>query len=371
MTGTRPVPLLSTALGTTNDSTFATTISRGLAGSLASTIAFNNTFMNRLMDAKLIPFTTLSDGTRVSNFFIVNPQATGGSFLVTNDGSTTYNALQVELRRRLSKGLLLDGSYTLAKSVTNMFASSSSVFSQPRSLRLPGYDKGLSPWDLRHAFKINGIYELPIGPGRRFLSNTNVILNKVLEGWQIGSVARLQSGTSTLITSGRATFNGNDSGFILRNITRRQLQKMIEIRKSPNGIVYWLPQSIIDNTLAAFETGGKTLADLKPNEPYLGPANVAGELGERLFLQGPWQQRIDFNVLKRTKITERVNIEFRAQFLNAFNISNFFISSLADASSQGIGSQFGQTRTAFRDITVSGTNDPGCRLIEFQFRINF
>lgn len=371
VTGTRPVPLLSTALGTTNDSTYATTISRGLAGSLASTIAFNNTFMNRLMDAKLVPFTTLSDGTRVSNFFIVNPLATGGSFLVTNDGSTTYNALQVELRRRLSKGLLLDGSYTLAKSVTNMFASSSSVFSQPRSLRLPGYDKGLSPWDLRHAFKINGIYELPFGPGRRFLSNTNVVLNKVLEGWQIGGVARLQSGTSTLVTSGRATFNGNDSGFILRNITRRQLQKMIEIRKSPNGIVYWLPQSIIDNTLAAFETGGKTLADLKPNEPYLGPANVAGELGERLFLQGPWQQRIDFNVLKRTKITERVNIEFRAQFLNAFNISNFFISSLADASSQGIGSQFGQTRTAFRDITVSGTNDPGGRLIEFQFRINF
>jgi hypothetical protein len=184
-------------------------------------------------------------------------------------------------------------------------------------------------------------------------------------------VARIQSGTSTLITSGRATLNQNDSGFILRNITRKQLQDMIEIRKDPNGIVYWLPQAIIDNTLAAFELGGKSLADLKPNEPHLGPASSPGEFGERLFLQGPWQQRIDLNVLKRTRITERVNVEFRAQFLNAFNIANFFLAALADANSQGIGAQFGQTRTAFRDITVSGTNDPGGRLIEFQLRLNF
>jgi hypothetical protein len=370
--GTRPIPIIATALGTSNDSGHATTISRGLAGSLANTIAFNNTFMGRLMDQGLIPFTTLSNGARVSNFFVVNPlAANSGSFLVTNDGATTYNALQVELRRRLSKGLLIDGSYSFAKSLTNMFASSSSVFSQPRSLRIPGYDKGLSPWDVRNQFKINGIYELPIGPGRSFLGNTRGFIGKALEGWQIGGVARIQSGTSTLITSGRATFNQNDSGFILRNITRRQLQDMIEIRKEPNGIVFWLPQSIIDNTLAAFELGGKTLADLKPNEPHLGPANDPGQLGERLFLQGPWQQRIDLNVLKRTRITERFNVEFRAQFLNAFNIANFFLSSLADASSSGIGAQFGQTRTAFRDITVSGTNDPGGRLIEFQLRLNF
>jgi hypothetical protein len=369
--GTRAIPLISTALGTTTDANFATTIQRGLAGSLANSIAFNNNFMNRLMDARLIPFTTLSDGTRVSNFFIVNPLATAGSYLVTNDGSTTYNSLQIELRRRMSKGLLIDGSYTFSKSLTNMFASSSSVFSQPRSLRFPGYDKGLSPWDLRHGFKINGIYELPFGPGRYFLGNSKGIIGKALEGWQIGGVARIQSGTSTLITSGRATLNSQDSGFLLRNITRRELQKLIKIRKEPNGIVYWLPQSLIDNTLAAFEVGGKQLSDLKPNEPYLGPADRPGEFGERLFLQGPWQQRIDFNILKRTRIKERFTMDFRAQFLNAFNIANFFLVPLADANNQGIGAQFGQTRTAFRDITVSGTNDPGGRLIEFQMRLNF
>ena len=378
--GTRPIPIIATGLGTTNDTNNAITIQRGLAGGLANTIASNNTFMGRLIAAGLVPAVTLPNGTRVSNFFYINPIAgSAGSYLVTNGGHTTYNSLQVELRRRLSKGLLVDGSYTFGKSITNMFASSSSVLSQPRSLRFPEYDKGLSPWDLRHAFKINGIYELPFGPGRHFLGNSKSFIGKFLEGWQVGGVARIQSGTSNLITSGRATLNTQDSGFILKNISRRELQKLVDIRKETvcptpttcRGVIYWLPQSIIDNTLAAFEAGGKTLADLKPNEPYLAPASTPGEFGERLFLSGPWQQRIDLNVLKRTKVGEKFTVDVRAQFLNAFNMTDFFISGLADASSQGIANTFGQTRTAFRDITVSGTNDPGGRLIEFQLRISF
>ena len=83
--------------------------------------------------------------------------------------------------------------------------------------------------------------------------------------------------------------------------------------------------------------------------------------------------RFDFNIVKRIPITERVNLEGRVSFLNAFNRANFYIGDAdstirtASAASQS----FGQTRSAYRDITVSGTNDPGGRLIEFQFRLNF
>ena len=380
--GTRAIPLISTALGLSSDATFATTISRGEAGRLASNIAFNTTRMNNLMNASLIPFTTLSDGSRVSNFFIVNPLATAGSFLVVGDGHSTYNSMQVELRRRISRGLLFDGSYTWSKSLSNMFASSSVVFAQPTTLRDSGHDKGPSPFDLRHGFKVNGIWELPFGPGRRWLDTKLPVVGRVLEGWQIGGVARIQSGTPLQLTSGRLPFNGSssttriDGGVVLHNITTDQLQKMVEVRKTPGGVVYWLPDSIIQNTLAAFETGGRTLANLDPNAPYIGPPTTAGELGARVYLYGPWQKRIDFNVLKRTRITETVNFEFRAQFLNIFNYQNFFIGGLDSVNSPilsggGIGSQFGQTRSAYRDITVSGTNDPGGRLVEFQLRLNF
>lgn len=377
--GTRPIPIISTALATSNDEAFATTIRRGLAGSLGSSIALNNTRMGRLIAANLVPFTTLSDGTKVSNFFVVNPlAAAGGSYLVTNDGHSTYNALQIELRRRLSKGLLIDGSYTFAKSLSNMFANSSSVFSQPTTLRDLDYDKGPSPFDLRQAFKINGIYELPIGPGRRWMNWQMPVVSKLLEGWQIGGVARIQSGTPLRITGGRTTFNNNidgkDNGVVLHNLTTAQLQSMMQIRKEPSGVVYFLPQDLINNSLAAFEVAGAPA--FNPNAPYIGPPTTPGELGARIFLYGPWQKKIDFNILKKTRLTERVNMEFRAQFLNAFNYQNFFAGTVNSTNSPiladgGIGSQFGQTRSAYRDVTVSGTNDPGGRLIEFQLRFNF
>jgi hypothetical protein len=77
--------------------------------------------------------------------------------------------------------------------------------------------------------------------------------------------------------------------------------------------------------------------------------------------------------MKRIPITETVNIEGRVSFLNAFNRANFYLGG-ADNTINTIsanGTSFGQTRSAYRDITVSGTNDPGGRLIEWQFRLNF
>jgi hypothetical protein len=149
----------------------------------------------------------------------------------------------------------------------------------------------------------------------------------------------------------------------------------MSIRKTTNsqglGIVSYLPQSLIDNTLAAFELGGKTLADLNPSAPYIGPETAPGQLGYRFFLYGPWQQKWDFSVVKKTSIGERVNVEFRAQALNAFNLTNFLLfvpgSNIPGAAT--IGSSFGQTTGAYRDL--SNTNDPGGRILEFSLRVNF
>ncbi|MCA1613637.1 MAG: TonB-dependent receptor, partial [Acidobacteria bacterium] len=383
--GTRAIPIISTALGLQTDATFATTISRGEAGRLASNIAFNATRMNNLIRAGLVPSVplpasvctpTATNPCRISNFFIVNPLATGGSFLVTNGGHTNYNALQIELRRRFSRGLLMEANYTWGKSLSNMYNSSSAVFSQPLTMRNRESDKGLSPFDLRQALKVNGIWELPFGPGKRWLNTDQPVLRKLIGGWQIGGVGRVQTGTSLLLTSGRLTFNGNDSGVVLHNMTRDQLQDLIKSRKNPNGVVTWLPDSFIQNSQAAFEVGGRTLAQLDRSAPYLGPPTTSGELGARLFLTGPAFKRFDFNILKRTHITETAYVDFRAQFLNAFNHQNFFIGGLDSVNDPrlggtGVGAQFGQTRSAYRDFTVSGTNDPGGRLVEFQLRLVF
>jgi hypothetical protein len=89
-------------------------------------------------------------------------------------------------------------------------------------------------------------------------------------------------------------------------------------------------------------------------------------------MYGPWQQRWDFSLAKVTKIGEHKSFEVRAQFLNAFNFTNFLLGSAANAvNSGGVTASFGQTTNAYRDFTVSGTNDPGGRLIEFAARFKF
>lgn len=382
--GQRPIPIISTSLATTNDATFATTISRGEAGRLAANIGQNLTRMNRLIAAGLVPAITTTDPNTglpitLSNFFVVNPRSPTSSFVMDNGADSTYNSMQIELRRRLSNGLLVQGSYVWAKSLTNAFSDGGSAFSQPTTLRDFGYDKGPAPRDIRHGFKIDWIHELPIGPGRRFLNTNMPVVRKVLEGWQWSGVVRIQSGTPILLSSGRLTFNNRDSGVVLHGLTTKQLQDLVQIRKRTicddsgcRGITFWLPESLIENTLAAFELGGRTLADLDPNQPFIGPPTEAGKLGQRIFLYGPWTSRYDVSVLKRTTITEKVNVEFRAQFLNLFNQSIITIQAPGtNAAGEGIGTAFGQTRNAYRDFTVSGTNDPGGRLVEFQLRVNF
>src|SRR2546423_383361 len=87
------VPLITVGLNSSTNSTMVTRLLQGQAGAAANTIAFNLSNMNRLINAGLVPFTTLPAGTdcvsgnslsqtcKVSNFFLVNPQTTGGAFL--------------------------------------------------------------------------------------------------------------------------------------------------------------------------------------------------------------------------------------------------------------------------------------------------
>lgn len=369
--GQAPVPIITTALGTNTDATTANALRQGQAGLLANNIATQGARMTRLTNA----------GYPV-NLFQVNPTLLGGgSYLVSNSGASTYNALQTEVRRRMTAGLELQGSYAWSKSLTNMFASSSGVLSQPTTLRNPGYDKGPSPWDIRHGFKVTGIYELPIGPGKSFFNSGPAAVRKALEGWQISGVMRIQSGSPSLLRSARYSVNYNantanaaDAGVVLRNMTAGDLQSAMSIRKNGNQTVTYLPQNLIDNTNAAFEVNGRTLANLDQNAPYIAPPS-AGQLGNRIFLYGPWGQRFDLSLIKTTKITERQNIEIRAQFLNAFNNTVFYLNSPGnDVNTLAVnstGPTFGTTQSAYRDITVSGTNDPGGRLIEFVVRYNF
>jgi hypothetical protein len=288
-----------------------------------------------------------------------------GSFLQANMDSSTYNGLQLEVRRRMSAGLLVAANYTWSHALTDRF------FAQSHTLRDPSMDKGPSPWDLRHSFKVNYIYELPFGSGRRFdMKGPGNVVGKILEGWQTDGIIRWQSGRVFPLTSGRGTVNQFDSGVQLVGMSTAELQGFLKIRKDPiastRGTVLWLPDDIIENTKKAFGLLAGT-----PTGRYIAPPTTPGKFGSYVFLYGPSFFRADLSIMKKTRITERANVEFRFELLNAFNHTNFYLGNPNnDAVSIAANSlTFGQTNFAYQD--VSTTNDPGGRLGQFVLRINF
>jgi len=347
LAGQADVPILTTALAGASNSTTATQVAQGQVGALANSIAGNTTQMGRL-----------TAGGYPANLFQVNP-ATGGSSanLTTNQGATSYNSMQIELRRRFAKGLSAGASYAWSHSLQD---------NQLLTLRNRDGITTPSPFDQRHTIKLNWVYELPWGPGKPLLGSVgNPVLRKAVEGWQISGILRLQTGTPSQLLSGRQTFNTTEGGVVLHNLTTSQLQNMMSIQKQGNGIVNYLPQSLINNTLAAFNLIPQAV---DPNAPYIGPANTPGQFGNQVYLYGPWFQTWDVSLAKRTKIGEKQSIEFRAQALNLFNHPNFFL--VPNSSGNiNVNNLFGQTRNAYNDI--NSTNDPGSRILEFQLRYSF
>ncbi|MBI3484023.1 MAG: hypothetical protein HY012_02580, partial [Acidobacteria bacterium] len=291
------------------------------------------------------------------NFWVANPHSSGGAFRFTNNTHTNYNGMTVEVRKRYSKGLQLSGNYTFSKSLTNYYGNNSVSFASFTSLRNPGYDKGPSPWDIRHAFKLNLIYSFPFGPGRKW-NSSHAWLNRVIEGWEISAINRWQSGSVFQLTSGgnNLTVNQNDPGVILKGITIKQIQSSLSIRKLATGQVYWFPAALIGS-------GGS-------NTSFIAPCNTPGQLCQKVFLYGPSFFRADINVVKKIKIYERYELEYRAVFLNAFNNIDFLFPGTGGGSTSiTSGSSFGQVTAAFRD--PNATNDFGGRIIEMALRVRF
>jgi len=294
-----------------------------------------------------------------ANFFLANPGLQGGANFTGNGGYTRYDALQIDLRRRLSKGLQVQANYQFAKA----FSSSRVSFRAPRV-------NTLDDNTLRHAFKVSWGYELPIGRGKPFLGNAGPALNHLIGGWEFYGSGRVQSGE--LFNFGNVQLVG---------MTMKELGDAFKLRfDDAKGIVYILPQDIIDNTIRAFNTSATSATGYSdrgaPTGRYIAPANNAsciqaysGQCApQSVFVTGPKFTRFDLSLKKQIRFSERYNFELRAEFLNAFNNINFFNPSTT-ATTTFSNASFMQVTTAYQD--PSNTNDPGGRLVQIVARFNF
>ncbi|HYL37523.1 MAG TPA: TonB-dependent receptor [Bryobacteraceae bacterium] len=269
------------------------------------------------------------------NFFVANPQFLN-AYLTGNFGNSTYNSFQVEYNKSFSHGLALQGSYVLSKALGDGNEADSSTFiADFRTLRNASLDKTPLSFDRTHILRANGLYELPFGPGKLIGGNSRGVLGKLIGGWQIGFLFNRLSG-HPLSFIAQNTFNSilQPATGALATFTPNILGVLPGggVTRVGNGVTYFpnLTQ-IIDPAVANLTTSGnlQALSTLRAiatsNGTPLLVNPLPGHLGNLGLgdLRGPGLIRIDMNLIKDIKITERVTFRLEATAQNLTNTETF------------------------------------------------
>jgi outer membrane receptor protein involved in Fe transport len=229
-------------------------------------------------------------------------------------GNSNYNGLWLTAKRKLAKGLQLDASYSYSKSLDyNSQFLQGVVVQNSTDIR---NDYGLSDFDTRNHFVINGIYQLPFHG------------NRLKDGWQISLIETAQSGNplnfhigTTTLTNGLATVRPDVTGPISTGF-------------SPSTNLAATAVTYVQNPSVFFDQGATGFGDLGRN-----------------VVEGPGFQDLDFTLIKNTRITERVRFEIRGDVFDLMNHANFTNPSLSDT----VLGQFVPTTTTTLGLITGGT----------------
>jgi hypothetical protein len=292
-----------------------------------------------------------------SNFWVMNPLI-GAANVRTSASSTKYHSLQTEVRRRLSRGLLVNGSYTYSRRFTSAL----------ETLHAPRYwSRVTNPVNVPHSFKFNAYYEAPFGRGRRFGSSINRWVDGFIGGWSASATGRFQK---QLLAIDNARLVG---------MTIDELQSEYRVRIDADKVVRMMPDDIILNSQRAFTTNATTANGYgalgAPEGRYIAPASYpgcvrvnAGDCGEpqNIFLTSPLFSRVDLSLKKQFALGGRRSFEITYDINNLFNNVNFTpVFSNNNLNSTTVF----QTNAHYTDISQS--YDPGGRLGQIVVRLNW
>ncbi|MGH9405990.1 MAG: carboxypeptidase regulatory-like domain-containing protein [Terriglobia bacterium] len=217
-----------------------------------------------------------------------------------SEGNSSYNALEADFRKRFSHGFALRAAYTWSKSLDDgdtlngsAAANAPTTVMDPMNLR---DDWGLATFDVRETGVLSGSWKLPYGNSRSFLSGLRTWQSKLASGWTLNGILTIESGFPFTPELGFNPSNNGDT----RNPVRPS----------------WNP-----------DFRGPVILG-RPREFYnpaafVVPANGTYGNAGRDVLAGPGLKTADISVVKDARLSERLKLEFRAEFFNLFNTANF------------------------------------------------
>jgi Carboxypeptidase regulatory-like domain len=254
--------------------------------------------------------------------------------------NSAYNSLQASLEKRFSHGLQFTAAYTFGKSFDQ--ASSFEGILNPIDPRI---SRSLSTFDARHRIVFSYYWELPL---RKYSGATGKLLN----GWALSGITTFQTGFPVRIQSLADNELMYSFDFELPG-EPAQIGPFRKMRPQSNNNYFFDPNSFTENA----SDGSQPLCSQQAVFGCFDPS-LFGSLGnaKRTICCGPHISNTDFAILKTIPISENKHVDFRAEFFNIFNHTQFFN---PDGNTSD-GSQFGQ---------VSQSRDP--RLLQFALKFFF
>jgi Carboxypeptidase regulatory-like domain len=272
--------------------------------------------------------------------YVPFPEFARGSSYSATDGNSFYHSLQIKFERKFTNGLSTLAAYTWSKLRTD---TQDILFSTPgyRAPSLPGFgiqgDYGLGGFDVRQALHFSGVYELPFGRGKRFLSNGRLV-DYIVGGWSISGLVTLQSGQPFTVGCSISTGAGTGCNALL--------VPGQNIYAGARTVNHWINSAAFANPAVATS---------------IGQSNYAPLGGAPTQAIGPGFHRADLSVAKQWRTSETTHLEFRSEFFNLTNTPNFSNPAFLTLGNQ---SNFGQ-------ITSTRDNPDDAREIQFALKFYF
>jgi hypothetical protein len=238
---------------------------------------------------------------------------------IDNSGDSNYHAAQFTLRRRFASGLGLQMAYTFGKSIDNQSvdpvgASSGGGLSTtnsrtPSDIRNFRSERGRSDFDRTHVLTAASVWELPVGRGKRFLTNSGGVVNQMLGGWTLNSIYTFMTGEPFAVRSGVFTFNGSHE-----SRAGVQIPVQAELQEIPNSP---LPGPVLFKPISNVTTCG-----VDPTQAFCLPAPGQDGAGRNIFTASNYWN-LDFGLIKTFPLNEKFKLQFRMEMFNALNHPNF------------------------------------------------
>lgn len=352
-----------------NYSTTKAYLNANSPGSFASFLFTTNAFTG--VRGGLMPHAGLPD-----NWIAVNPQYSSVS-TVESMARSSYDAMVIEFQKRFQAGWNVQSNFTWSKTLLQGGGGDgSNTYRNPRNFSL---DKALASYDQSWAFKTNGSYSVPFGPGRKYLNKKEGLqgfMGKVVGLWQLGGILNVASGVPLQITgtSNAFTSGGTATATLVGNMP----SGLANLTRITNGVVYFpgLTQ-VTDPSVANLTTlqslqSSSTLKALAYNGTVVFQNATPGTIGTMARytnLRGPGTFSLDMNLGKTFRFKERYSFELRVDAISVTNTTKF-----ADPTTSINSTTFGRI-TAFssngsNQFTMPNTFN-GNRVLVINLRFSF